>query len=594
MSTFRCHLKDDRGFSLIEMLVALTIFSIVTIGITPLILSSLRASVLTRSYAVAKNMVHQSMERVRGLPVFESMKNQVPAQRRDVLDLYFPDMATGYAAGAFTTTCTSSSAAPAASGPAACPPTNADGTSRIPTGYTVTFTAQFVQPATGTNPQTFDTVTPSGYNWNSVATEVPPTRLLRMVIKAQWTEGTRVRNYELASYIGDRVLTPDQLRATATISHVIDASTSFRDLVGGVSNLRAQVGNIVTNIETKSFSAADVEVRAAQMSLTREAAGTSPAETVEQMVGAESLLRAPPNVFPVGSTSGDDQTLEHPDLVPPVDISFFGDSTANGTGSNGAQVVNELPKSAGAFSFGGGNSTDVFWANNQADTGQAATLQLDPTTPVLATHHISGKRLGGNATSEATATSPTSGRKSEGIAHAEFGKMIMLPTTFIAGDKGVVVVSSFTADIQCKATANAATSVATGSWSATLQYFKDALPSDNLPAGSYQTISLSGSQSSAGPDPLAALKSTNPLVYDAPLGLTDVYLFKDTAAGKAGYFDDMSSQPIVQASKTAAEASVTMSNVLSFDTTPTDPVNESSSMVVNIGKASCKAVDLRA
>ena len=586
--------RNQDGFSLIEMLVALTIFSIVTIGITPLILSSLRASVLTRSYSVAKNLVHQSMERARGLPMFESMKNQVPPQRRDVLDLYFPDMAAGYAAGAFTTTCTTSSSTPAASGPLACPPKNADGTSRIPAGYTVTFTTEFVEPAVGTNPETFSAVTPSGYNWNAVATEIPPTRLLRMVIQAQWLEGTRSRSYQLASYIGDRVLTPDQLRATATLSHVIDASTSFRNLAGGLSNLRAQVGNVVSNIETKSLSAADLEVRAGQMSLTREAAGSAPAETVEELVGAESLLRAPPNVFPVGSTSGADQTLEHPDLVPPVSISFLGDSTANGSGSNGAQVVNELPKSAGAFSFGGGNNSDVFWADNQADTGVAATLQLDPTRPVLATQHFSGKRLGGDATTEATATSPTSGRKSEGIAHAEFGKMILLPTTFIPGDKGVVVVSSFMADIQCKATANAGTSVATGSWSATLQYFKDTLATDNLPAGTYQTISLSGSQSSAGPDPLAALRSSNPLVYDAPLGLTDVYLFKDTAAGKTGYFDDMSSQPVVQATKSAAEASVTMSNALSFDTTPTDPANESSSMVVNVGKASCKAVDLRA
>src|SRR5688500_1177579 len=136
-------LRRDKGLTLIETSVALLIFSMVTLGLTPVLVGSLRGSTTSRSYTVGKNAATQAMERIRGLPFFESMKGVVSPTRRDVLDLYFPDLGSGYSAGKFTTTCTQTTSTPAASGPAACPPKLADGTTAIPKNVTVKIEAEF-------------------------------------------------------------------------------------------------------------------------------------------------------------------------------------------------------------------------------------------------------------------------------------------------------------------------------------------------------------------------------------------------------------------------------------------------------------------
>ncbi len=137
--------REERGFTLVETLAALMIFSIVTLGTTPLLLSSMRGATLSGTFTVGKNLASEAMERVRGFPFFESVKNLTNPPRRDVLDLYFPDRVAGPSGSGFTggnayvTLCTSTSKLPAASAGQACPP-------RVPAGFTLRYDAQFVNP----------------------------------------------------------------------------------------------------------------------------------------------------------------------------------------------------------------------------------------------------------------------------------------------------------------------------------------------------------------------------------------------------------------------------------------------------------------
>ncbi|HEX2196941.1 MAG TPA: type II secretion system protein, partial [Actinomycetota bacterium] len=58
--------RREGGFTLVETLAAMMIFSLVTLGTTPLLLSSIRGATLSGSFTVGKNLASEAMERVRG------------------------------------------------------------------------------------------------------------------------------------------------------------------------------------------------------------------------------------------------------------------------------------------------------------------------------------------------------------------------------------------------------------------------------------------------------------------------------------------------------------------------------------------------
>jgi hypothetical protein len=100
-------------------------------------------------------------------------------------------------------------------------------------------------------------------------------------------------------------------------------------------------------------------------------------------------------------------------------------------------------------------------------------------------------------------------------------------------------------------------------------------------------------------DPLAAIKTENPLVYDGIGTLTDpdVYLFDTPAVGatpaKLGYLDHWSSTPVMTSTAADQIARVGMPSALQIVTAKTDPTNVESKLAISIGKISCEAADLR-
>jgi Tfp pilus assembly protein PilV len=580
------------GFTLIETVAALSVFMILTVGIIPLLASSLKSVDLTRSLTVGKNLAQEAMERMRGLPYFDS------AVKRDLLDLYFPNLSTGYAAGAatFTTTCTASSSAPAASAALACPPKNPDGTAQIPPGVTLTYVAQFVKAVTGSNPETYTAVTPPvGYDSASPTASVPPASLFKMTVTVSWNQAGKPRQVQLTSIFGDRKLSPDLIRANATVDFSVQALTSFIDATGRLSSVNAYAGHSTSDIELRAFAGADSDATAGQLTLNRAEFAGTPGSLIASQTGAQASNHSPPDSTPAQKTAAI-KTVTNTDLAPTLDVAGLGASAVNEvTPAPTVSTLNQLPKAAANFAFTGGNNAENFWAMNQADTSGSAVRRLDASQHIFFVKRISSTfRTTGNTSAEATATTPVASRKVEAIAHAQWGKAVLLPTTFASGDKGVVVITNFTADVSCKSTGSASTAVATGSWSATLQYWKDTNPADGVASGSYQTVALSGSTSGAGVDPLAALKVTNPLVYDSTLPTGDVYLFDDPLSAKIGYLDAWSSTPVVTAATTPQTATVSMPYAINIVTAKTNPANAESKLAINIGKLSCTTADKRA
>jgi prepilin-type N-terminal cleavage/methylation domain-containing protein len=106
-------LRSSKGMSLVEVLVALLVFTIVTLGVIPLLASSIRGSNTSRAGTVGKNIVVEAMERARGLPFYVS--HAADASDVDLLDFYYPSSA-GASGGVYTVNCPSGTTDPACPG----------------------------------------------------------------------------------------------------------------------------------------------------------------------------------------------------------------------------------------------------------------------------------------------------------------------------------------------------------------------------------------------------------------------------------------------------------------------------------------------
>lgn len=587
--------RSEHGFTLIETLVAMLIFSLVTLGTTPLLLSSMRGASLSGSFTVGKNLASQAMERVRGFPYFESVKNLTNPPRRDVLDLYFPDRVagangTGFTGSSFVTLCTSTSKLPAGSGPQACPP-------RVPEGFTVRYDAQFVNPGLAPAPggqQGFVAAPVSAnYNWSTTATESPPARLLQIKVTSSWVAGNKGRSYTLTSLVGVRHLTEEQFRAHGKVGAVVLTRTSYVDGSGRMSNLTVNGGESESSLASRALAEADQEVRGARATLVRQeyvdGAGTVvPAVTLQDTAAAAAVLHAPPNPV-ISPLSGGNFTMSHPE-IPSLPIAFVGNTSVMETGA-ATEVLNELPRAIGNLRYTATGSAPTMWVNNQADLGSSSELMLAPlSNEGMATFVRSGSnRMKADTSAQAYSLTTSGGGYVESKANASFYEMRLFPTTFVtASERSVVTIRNFTASLHCKAVASTGTQVATGTWSAELRYWEDP-PGAEGPRYTVRTIS---GTTAGGATPLTF--AYNPLVYDNPVGTAnDLYLFRDDALGRKGYLLELTTTPLPASTNVDGSTTVSMDHAIEIITAPTKPGVGETALNITVGNLSCGAVDSR-
>lgn len=588
--------RGERGFTLIETLAALLIFSLVTLGTTPLLLSSIRGASLSGSYTVGKNLASEGMERVRGFPFFESVKNLTNPPRRDVLDLYFPDRVagpsgTGFSGASFVTTCSSTAKLPSSSAGQACPPT-------MPPGFTLRYVAQFVKPGPAPAPGASQTFVPqapaAGYSWGTTATETPPTRLLMITVTASWAVAGKTRTFSLSSLVGVRHLTDELFRAHGKVGAVTLVRTSFVDSQSRMSNLTVNGGESESSLTSRALAEADQEVRGARATLVRQeyldtSGNLVPAVTLQDIPTAAALLHAPPNPV-VTPVNGGNFTMSHNELTPSLPIAYVGSTTVMETGA-ATEVVNELPWAAGNLRYTSTGNQPTMWVNNQAAVGSSTELMLAPLSNegMVTIQRAGSTRMRADTSARAYSLTTSGGGYVESKANASFAEMRLFPTTFItATERSVVVVKNFTASVTCKAVATSGTPVATGTWSAELRYWEDP-PGAETPRYTVRNI---GGSTAAGSTALTF--GYNPLVYDSPVGdAFDLYLFRDDSLGRKGYLLEMTSTPLMASTNSGESTSVSMDHALEIITAPTKPGVNETALNVTIGNVSCGAVDNR-
>jgi type II secretory pathway pseudopilin PulG len=575
------------GFTLIETMAALFVFTIMTLGIIPLLTSSIRGAALSRSYTVGKNVAVEAMERARDLPYYIAYSSQ--NSKVDVLDAYFPSASGGgYTAGSgqnppqqgdykYTTVCTTST-----------PSGTACVAGGLPDGYTMTFEAQFVN-ATNTDPETYVPAPPgASYAWNSADNDEPASQLLRISVVAEWTQSGDPESFRLTSIVGDRKFAvAHSLRGTGRVDFGVRVLTAYTSS-GTDKDLSVVGGNAGSGVESETASTADQTVVAGEI--------RSLPSTLPPMRGATSVHHAPPDSTPAGVSAG---AVTFSDAGgTPSDRAYL-----NSTSTSGLQVgvSGQLPRAEGALTLtsSGANTgyntlvsstSDELWVDNTVSTAPPVNgLHLDSTKSLLTVRPFDPGT--GTVSLSGSTSAITSSAGVTTSAQVRLGRLLVMPTTFVgttvsgaATERAVIVVDNFTANVTCDATRNGATAAAVSSWSAIMWYWTDE-SSNNLLDGSYKrtTLPLPG----AGESTLAAIKTANPVVYDAA---TDVRLF-----GTSGYLGDWSNLAAgtTNVSADGRETSAAIPGALRIFANPTNTTVPGSGLTTSLGDLSCEAVDRR-
>jgi Tfp pilus assembly protein PilV len=631
--------SNEGGFSLIEVIAALFIFTLLTLGLVPLLTSSIRGTNTARADTIGKNAALKAMERVRGLPYHVSYATSTT--KVDVLDLFYPDAATDVVVGGRTlyrTTCAWNALTNIA-----CP-------RDIPENYTVTFEAQFVDPvATGTQPAAGETATSyanaapaATYAWNSSSADTPPRQILQMTIITTWTVGGSNESYTLTSLVTDRSFGGRKLKGTATVGYGLDfyAFYDTKKNAGGGAGAQSASNLFVvrsdSDIEGRRLSTSIQNTTAARAELERAAGGTL--GTID--AATSSVLRAPPDQNPANITALT-RTLGHSDFSNAL-ITAIGPSTVSGLTALAASAA---PSATGDSEITGvvsGTDDYVYMKDPQLNNADYNALHLSSAGtggPSIANieriNGLSGPLPGITApvTTGLAAVGGTRAQTLTNSVHTQatvgFDRVLLLKSDWIpdpapifgggtlSGAEGaIIVIEDFQAATVCDSNKDG-TGSGTARYQASLYYWADPTQNGSRTDGSYRRITFDVSSTSAGADPLAAVMAQNsnngPLVYDASSDNQRIYLFGKTLgaaiegggrnARRAAYLSTWNSLTTTASSVTTstdeageavAAVNSSIDGALGIETADYDTTNQVDAILAfTLGSLSCFAEDGR-
>ncbi len=555
--------RAEKGFSLIEVIAALFVFTLLTLGLVPLLTSSIRGSNTARADTIGKNAALKAMERVRGLPYYISYATST--NRVDLLDLYYPDGATDIVVGGRTlyrTVCST----PDSSNPA-CP-------RDIPTGYTITFEAQFVDPvASGVQPTPGETATSyanvapaSSYVWNSATNDAPPRQILQMTVITTWTVGSNNEAYTITSLLTDRSFGGRKVKATASLGYGVDIYTAYDSNPGGGARLSSGHAFVMTSesdIEGRRLSTGRQLTTSIRGELQQDAGGS-----LGTVTGATSnTLLAPPDRNPGTVTAAAGQ-LSHPEFGNAAVLNFgptavlspsavAGTSTPSAVGD--ASVTGVVPTTAQYVAV-----RDPQLANedyNQLHLAAGAPIvSLVRSNGLAAIPGITAPVYGAADVVVGGTRTSTLATSVHAQATAGIDRIFMFDTdnwaelsdteTVVGGPGGtltglghLIVIDDFRAAVTCDSNTDG-TGTGTARYTGTLYYWEDPVQNGNRDDGRYRAVVFDVTTNSTGVDPLAAIMAQNPfsgqsngpLVYDHPSANQRIYLFGKTlgATGTGG------------------------------------------------------------
>lgn len=299
----RTRTRDDGGFTLIEVIVALGIFLVVTTALLPQFLSGIRSVSKADREGVTQGILQQQIERLRGLPYRVSLGSDGSGTDQDVdlLDIYFPNLAapatplactTGSALALPTTTAGTGYVTSAGAGcsyePGAVPfyRTVQPGTDPELGTIALVYDLQFVGGGSKASPAPVVATPQAGYDSDHAVTNYPPSSQVAVTVTVLYRDRGAVVARSLATQISQHDSGPTLVHTTADATAVevtsLAPSGAAESLTAGVLSLDASVGDI----STADVSLSGVVARMA----------TGDTTTSQLDYGATTAVSAPPSV----------------------------------------------------------------------------------------------------------------------------------------------------------------------------------------------------------------------------------------------------------------------------------------------------------
>lgn len=225
--------RDERGFTLIEIAISLSVFAIVMVSLTLLFDTSLETASRTRFDELAKTVAQQKLEEIRSLP-YHIAQTEEPGDV-DVLDLYLPNV-------------TGTSPIPGATGaydPAANVWTFTTTQAVIADGrdFQIQTALQFVLPLEDGSLQPLAPLV--GYNSNAANVDEPAADAVRAIVTVSRATGGQPRSVSLETVISQAEDDRPSVEASGSVLGAQVSGLSFQDGdgAGGVaSEILAEVG----------------------------------------------------------------------------------------------------------------------------------------------------------------------------------------------------------------------------------------------------------------------------------------------------------------------------------------------------------------
>ena len=552
--------RTDDGFSLVEVLISMLIFAVITAGVVPLIVSSLQASVVSKLDTGAKNLSQQRFEYVRNLP-FRLQYDAADPTPRDVLDIYYPR----------TTAPTSGSVE--APGYVT---SQARRTGEPPTGpfyrtrwdisfnggdYTQWVALQFLNPTTRAPlpPQ-------AGYNAFS-SVDLPVSFLAGVTVTTEWRAGALDKRYTVYSEVTDSAPLQQQTATEARVAGL----TVF-------TNIETSQGRTDVFLEAGVVSADTARGSAAEAAAA--ARGASSFWVGGRQEGAGSVTSAPPTVAAAAQTDSSARTLS----IDSQPVAVFGrtDTTAVT-----ASLTDQLPVVASAGTpyrarVLGSHDLRLLPGVTRSD---AASLFLTSSQDVVRLAQ-NGNLMQVEGSAYSTTTSGATRSAVAGVS-ARTDVVQLMPTVF--APQGLVQVRLISAGLTCTAAATGATAVP--AYEAEVRFSTVVSLLDAVPVQKY--TSWQPLRSTQGSDPLQSVSLT-PGSGGFPVWKTPTrihYLGEYVAAMSSQTSSSLASLAVVDPTGDRIESR--SGPMVTFGTVPLREADPASTVNINLGTMSCLAEDRR-
>lgn len=572
----------EDGFTLIEIIVALGIFSLVLVALLPQLITGIRATGTARVVSQAKGVSQGQLEQMRHLPF-----HIAPAAGDfvDVLDYYFPDLDppgtsptciggdgyalpapgwTGYVAAGSASRCDYEPANGAFFRTVKTIPASA-GT----TAFTLVVDTQFLSGATPPVP-----VSPlSGYNTGAVGKDSPASSQIGVTVTVLYDRRGTLRPVSSYTQIAERLRATTRVRSEADV-RVLDLGTVTKEKIP--LSLSAGLLDLAGSVSYASTVGANLAATSAGLA------------TGEQDAGASATLQAPPSRTTTLNNAGAGSLSTFGCLyacwggtsIPAISLSADQGLPLAGSPTSPAQVLlTDLGQ--GGLGFGAG----------AADTYRPA---LDLVAPLVRMHPdaaavpsgISAGCVPGPTGPSAylsgsgylRATDSDDSEEVESCVVARAATLELFPTGF--APHGVLQLELTGASAGCLVAGSGHTASTSYDYKAVVRYY------DGNPDGGDYTVAANIAKGATS-DPLEGVPLTTSIGGDRKLG---------------DYIASWSSLTTDQVLDTAAAgaAQVKLPGVLKIvsqpvrpDATVTSGLDEGSVVSLTLGALSCRAEDAR-